>query len=57
MYDARSFYRYLSKSAEGLKNPGLNWTRISCKKWFTKTIERKYSAMDATIKKLLCGMS
>ena len=57
MYDARSFYSYLGKGAEGLKNPGLNWTRISCKKCFTKTIERKYSAMDATIKKWLCGMS
>ena len=51
MYDPRSFYHYLSKSVEGLKNSALNWPRICYKKWFTKTIERKYSAMDATIKK------
>ena len=57
MYNARSFYRCLSKTAEGLKNPGLNWTRMSCEKLFTKTIERKYSAIHATIKKLLGGMS
>ena len=47
MYNARSFYRYLSKSAEALKNPGM----LLQKKWFTQTIERKYSAMDATILK------
>ena len=46
----------VGKSVEGLKNSDLNWTRICCKKWFTKTIESKYSAKDALIKKCLCGM-